>query len=506
MRFGCFPSGGLLMNRRLLALLAPILAGFCLAACSGLPSSGGGGGAGNGSLILTMSANPLTPPPSTSVLSFSFSVSGVSLTPSSGSPINIPLPGSTFTVDLTRLESDSAFLGSVLNAVPAGTYTNVTLAITGSSLTYCTQLNPGTQGCANGSVTTVSGAAAAPVISKSITITSNQTTALRIQVDLASALTINSSTQVVTAVNLGAANVFSAAALPPSASSLSTGQLDFIEDFTGVVTALTSSSVTVTTSKHGAITAAANSSTFFSPNCTAATPSLSACAAQNQLAAIDVALNSDGTFTLLEFDPLEPTASDWIEGLVTAVPSSSTQFQIVANDIFLAPTSSLIGNNLSIGDPVTVNLATGATFGVDTKGLIVPADATTFESANDTSVLRAGQTVAVRVASFTAAGSSTPASVSADFVGLRFSRVTGGVASSSPPNVFFINNLPPFFGVTGQLQVQLNQAVSPDTAPTNFDGVPAFSSFTTGQTVSIRALYFGATSATPFTAAKVRTH
>src|SRR5581483_9032906 len=64
-----------------------------------------------------------------------------------------------------------------------------------------------------------------------------------------------------------------------------------------------------------------------------------------------------------------------------------------------------------------------------------------------TSVLRAGQTVAVRVASFTAAGSSTPASVSADFVGLRFSRVTAGVASSSPPNVFFINNLPPFFGV-----------------------------------------------------------
>lgn len=495
------------MKRNLFLLLVVVLSA-AVVGCSGLPKSGGGGGGGtgNGSLILTMSANPLTPPPGTSILSFTVTVTGVSLTPSSGSAINIPLPGTTFVVDLTRLQSDSTFLGSVLNNVPAGAYTNVTLAVSGSSVTYCVQLNPGTPGCASGSVATVTGAAAAPVISKAITITANQTTSLRLQADMASALTINSSTQVVSAVNLGATNVFTLSTLPPAASSLATNQLDFVEDFTGVVTAISGSSVTVTTSKHGAITAVANSSTFFSPNCTAASPSLSACAATNQLASIDAALNSDGTFTLLEFDPLAPTASDWVEGVVTSVPSSSSQFQLVANDIFLAPSGSLIGSNLAIGNGVTVNLASGAGFGVDSKGLLVPADATTFENANDTSVLRPGQTVAVHVTSFTAAGASTPAAVSTDFVGLRFSRVTATVSSSSPPNVFFVNNLPPFFGATIPLEVQLNQAVAPQTAPTNFDGVTNGSGITASQTVSIRVLYFGQASATPFTAAKVRTH
>lgn len=495
------------MNRNLFLLFAFVLSA-ALVGCSGLPKNGGGGGGGtgNGSLILTMSANPLTPPPGTSILSFTVTVTGVSLTPSSGTAVNIPLPGTTIVVDLTRLQSDSAFLGSVLNNVPAGTYTNVTLAVSGSSVTYCVQLNPGNPGCTSGSVATITSAAAAPIVTKSITITANQTTALRLQADIASALTINSTTQVVSAVNLGATNVFTLSTLPPAASSLAANQLDFVEDFTGIVTAISGSSVTVTTSNHGMITATANSSTFVSPNCTASLPSLSTCAAQNQLASVDLALNSGGTFTLLEYDPLEPTATDWVEGVVTAVPTSSTQFQIVANDTFRASSGSLIGTNLPLGSPVTVNLASGAGFGVDSKGLLVPADSTVFQNANDTSVLRPGQTVAVRLVSFTAASGTTPASVSADFIGLRFSRVTGAVLSSAPPNVFFLVQLAPFFGITGQEQVQLNQAVFPDTAPTNFDGVTSGSGITASQIVSIRALYFGSNSATPFSAAKVRTH
>lgn len=478
-----------------------------LAGCSGMPkTSGGGGGTGKGSVLLTMSAAPLAPPPATSILSFAVTITGVTLTPSSGNAINIPLPGTPFVVDLTRLQSDSAFLGSVLNAVPAGTYTNVTLAISGASVTYCVQPNPGTPGCASGSVATVTSAAAAPVVAKSITVAASQTTALRLQADMASALTINASTQVVSAVNIGANNVFSLSTLPPTASSLANNQLDFIEDFTGVVTAISGSSLTLTTSKHGFITAVANSSTFFSPNCTAPSPSLATCALQNQLAAIDVALNSDGTFTLLEFDPVDTTAFDWVEGFVASLPSSSSQFQIVANDIFLAPSNSIIGGNLALSAPVTVNLASGATFGVDSKGLLVPADSFSFQNANDTSLLRPGQTVAVRVASFTAAVGSTPASVSANFVALRFSRVTAAVSTSAPPNVFSVVNLPPFFGGTFAVLVQLNQPVAPQTAPTNFDGVTNGTGITTSQTVSFRALYFGQQSAMPFTAAKVRTH
>jgi Domain of unknown function (DUF4382) len=506
-----FVRTGCLMKRNPLFFLLLLVGAVSLAACSGLPKGGiippGGG---NGTLILTLAAKPLAAPPNTSVLSVAVTISGVSLTPSSGNVVNIPLPASTFVVDMTRLQSDSAFLGKLVSNIPAGSYTQITLGVINSSVTYCTQLSPGTQGCSSGSVATVTGGVAAPIVSSSpfpITISSSQTTALQIQLDISKALTINSSTQVVSAINLTQANVFGATVLPPSASSLGTNQLDFIEDVTGVVTAVSGSSVTVTTSLHGPITATANSSTFYSPNCTGfGFGNDLSCVKTNQLASMDVTVNKDGTSTLLEYDPLATVASDWIEGVVTAFASSPTRFQIVANDLFLAPSASLIGGSLSLSAPVTVNLATGATFGVDSKGLIVPAEAITFSSASDTSVLQPGQTVAVRVTSFTPASGNTPASATVNFVGLRFTRVAGSVFSVAPPDSFSTQNLPPYFGFTAQKLVQLNQAAAPTSAPTNYDGVTDATGLTQGQTVSIRALYFGPNSAQPFTAAKVRKH
>jgi hypothetical protein len=283
--------------------------------------------------------------------------------------------------------------------------------------------------------------------------------------------------------------------------------LDFVEDVTGVVTAVNSSMVTVKTATHGSITATANSSTFFSPNCSNfSLPQTIACAKVNQIASIDTALNADGTFTLLDYDPLDTSATDWIEGVVTSVPTSTTQFQIVANDLFQPTSGSLIGTNLPLGSSVTVTLGVGATFRVDGKGLIVPAEAGIFSSSNDTSVLRPGQTVAVRISSFTAAAGTTPATATVNFVGLRFTRVTGSVFSVAAPTSFSIQSLPPFFGEITSEIAELNSASSPSTAPTNYDGVSDGTGLTVGSTVSIRALYFGPNSAMPFTCAKVRKH
>jgi hypothetical protein len=339
---------------------------------------------------------------------------------------------------------------------------------------------------------------------------SNQKTGVQIQFNFAKAITLSTTQpQVVSSVDLNAANVVTASALTPTptTSSLPTGQLDFVEDVTGVVTAATSTSVTVRTATHGSITATANSSTFFSPNCTSfSLPTTIGCAKLNQIASIDVTLGADGTFTLLDYDPLDTSTTDWIEGVVTSVPSSSTQFQIVANDLFQPSTGSLVGTNLPVGAPVTINLAAGATFGVDGRGLIVPSDATTFSSSNDTSVLRPGQTVAVRVSTFTAAAGTTPASATVNFVGLRFTRVSGSVFAVGATSVS-IQSLPPFFGGTTTAEIaELNTAAAPSSAPTNYDGVSDGTGLTVGNTISIRALYFGKSSAIPFTCAKVRKH
>jgi hypothetical protein len=503
-------------SQSFLSLFVLLLAVLGLSSCSGLhqpnPCSGPPCLIPNATVSLTLSAKPLTPPPGTSILAFSLAITGVTLTSSSGSVVNVPLPGTTYTADLTRLESDSAFLGQALRGIPPDTYTKLTLAVNGSRVTYCTQPVPGTPGCASGSITTVSGGAAAPSVSSApfpLTLADNQLAGLRVQFDLSKALTINPATQAVSSVDVSAANVFTLVSLAPAASSLKGNELDFVEDVTGVVSSVTASSSTLTlkTAERGLVTVKADSSTFYSANCISPPINLApdfSCVKANQLASMEVVLNKDGTFSLLEYDPLDAVVSDWIEGIITATPSSSAQFEVVANDVFLASTGSMIANNVSLGDRVTVDLKPGVTFGVDSKGLTLPADAIIFQSSNDTSVLHPGQTVAVRLASFTAASGSVPASVSVDHVELRFTRIAGGVFSSAPPNNFFIQNLPSFFGTNTQQKVQLTQAAAPQTAPTNFDGISDPTGLSNGQVVSIRALYFGTGSTIPFSAAKVR--
>jgi hypothetical protein len=282
--------------------------------------------------------------------------------------------------------------------------------------------------------------------------------------------------------------------------------MDFVEDVTGIVSSVdeATESVTIRTATRGSITAIAGTSTIVSPNCTTFNlGSTFTCAKQGQVASLDTILKMDGSLSLLEYDPLAIIAGDWIEGIIGLLPSSSTQFQLVTNDFVLANNNSLIGNKLELGAPVRITLVSPKPFAVDSKGLVVPN--TSFTGAMDASILAPGQTLAVHVVSFTAGTGTTPAAASVDFVYLRFTRVTGSVANAAPPNTFAIQSLPSFFGLTSPVTVQLS-TVSPST---NFDGVTGASELNSGQTTSIRALYFGPPTGptptpTPFSAAKVR--
>ena len=496
-------------QKKFLPLLVFALA-LCLASCSGVNSHHGGGG-GNATVLVTFTATPLTPPGSTNLLSFSVSIAGISLTPSGGgTPINIPLNNSTYSVDLTRLQSDSAFVASS-TTLAAGTYTALTVSLASPLVTYCTQTT-GAAGCTSGTVATnATGAAAAPQITTTpfpITLIANQTVGLAVNINLQNAITVSTTQpQVVSAVNLGATNAVTASTLPPSASSLpSTGELSFIEDVTGVVTAVSASaqSVTVKTATRGSFTAVANSFTVFSPNCTSFSLSLNfaSCVVQGQVASLDMELNTNGTFTLLEYDPLATTTSDWVEGILTATPTLSTQLQLVTNEFVVSSTNSVIGSSLVLGDPVNVTLASPAPFAVDSKGYVVVSNSF---GGTDATVLQPGETVAVRLTKFTPASGSTFATATGTFLYLRFTRVTGTVVNAAPPNVFSIQSLPPFFAVTTPVNVQLSTG-SPST---EFDGISSAAGVTASQTISMSALYFGppntpTTSADPFTAAKVR--
>jgi Domain of unknown function (DUF4382) len=481
--------------------------GLSVAACSGPGRFVAGGNQGIvPGLIVTLRATPLSPPSSTNLLSFRATVVGVSLTPSTGGSVSVPLNSDLYRVDLTRLQSDTAFL-AFSNAIPAGTYTSMVLSFSDPSVTFCTQTQ-GITGCAEGSVSTLSGGAAIQVITAApfpLVITPGQGIGLAVNMSVANALTIDEQTQAISAVDVGAANVLTVGMIPPSSSSLPSSALDFVDDLTGVVSSVdaTRQSVTIETATKGSITAIAGASTTVSPNCTTFhLGNTFTCAQQGQVASLETVLNGDGTFALLQYDPLGITAGDWIEGVIGLPPSSSTQFQLVTNDLVLAPANSLIGNNLELGAPVTVTLANPKPFVVDTKNLVVPNS--TFSGATDASVLTPGQTLAVHVVSFTGASGAVPAAASVDFVYLRFTRITGSVAGFAPPNLFAMQSFPSFVGLTVPTTVQLSSG-------SNFDGITGASGLVSGQIASIRALYFGSPTGptptpTPFSAAKVRIH
>jgi hypothetical protein len=484
---------------------------FSFASCSGPPHGQGisFGPNGDATLAVTLRATPLAPPPNTNLLSFSATVLGISLTPSTGGSLGLPLNSTLYQIDLTRLQSDTALV-SLSTAIPPGTYDNMIVSLANPMITYCRQTQ-GTSGCAAGSVTTVSGGPATPIISTvpfPLMLVHGQTAGLAVVMNLTNALTMNPQSQAISSVNLGAADVVGAMMLPPASSTLPASSIEFIDDITGVVSSVDpiSESVTVQTATRGPITAKASSSTIVSPNCT--TFNLGdtfACAKPGQVASLDVTLNTDGTFSLVEYDPLGTTEGDWIEGIVVQAPSSSTEFEIVANDLVVASSNSLIGGKLELGAPVTVNLVNPKPFVVDGKGLSIPVSA--FDGATDASILQPGETLALHVTAFTPASESSIAAASVDFVYLRFTRVTGLVAVAAPPNTFTMQSFPSFFGLSLPVTVQLSSG-SPST---KFDGISDASSLVSEQTVSITALYFGSPTGptptpTPLCAAKVRVH
>jgi len=488
-----------------------LLAAFSLASCSGRVQGHVVSGAqgNNATLALTLRAIPLIPPPDTNLLSFRATIIAVSLTPEAGGSINVPLNSSLYEIDVTKLQSDTAFL-ALSTAIPPGSYTNMVISLLNPSVTYCTQTQ-GRAGCTPGSVTTLTGQPATPIISTipfPLMLVRGQTTGLAIVLNLANALTVDNHTQVITGVNLGAPNVATAVMLPPASSSLPSGTLDFLDDVTGIVSSVdvAAQTLTVQTAKRGSVTAKVGPSTIVSPNCTTFhLGDTFACAKLGQVASLDITLNADGTFSLVEYDPLATVEGDWVEATVVPPHFSSTQFELVVSDLVLASSNSLIGSNLGLGAPVKVNLVNPKPFVVDSKGLIVPN--TTFDGATDSSILQPGETLAVHVAAFTPESAASVAIVSVDFVYLRFTRVTGIVAVTAPPNTFTMQSFPPFFGLSLPVTVQLSNG-SPST---NFDGINGAGATVSEQVVSVGALYFGpptgpTPSPTPFSAAKVRVH
>src|SRR5438046_9784631 len=103
-----------------------VLSCFALSSCNLHRKTGGGGGGGGGNATVSFTLVADTLPANPSILSFNVSITGITLTPASGTAQTLnPSPS---VIDLMRLQSDTPFLAHLPNVV-AGAYT-VLVALT----------------------------------------------------------------------------------------------------------------------------------------------------------------------------------------------------------------------------------------------------------------------------------------------------------------------------------------------------------------------------------------
>jgi len=510
--------GAMLRNKILFPLL--LLAVISLASCSGQPKpGGGGGGGGNSTLSLTMTDTPLA---GTSILSFKVTVTGVSLTPSTGKPVNLTLNPTTPIIELTRLQSDSAFLGT--STVPSANYISATVsfsspdivlinqtavALTGGT-TACPPISPGSALTTCEFKPTTSGMITLTTAPFPLTLTANQQTGLSLDFNLNNAIIM---TNGAVSVDFTQANVLKAATLPRTGTP--TGALDLIEDFTGVITTISGNSVTVHSDTRGNIIAVANSSTTFNNLPVTCAAQNITCLLANETVSIDASLNLDGTMTLLEADLLDNVSVltnklDAIEGTVTSVNASPQQILMVLSDKTVVSGNSLL-TAASAGTVVVATIGATPTFSVDTKGLsAVVASLNSIPFATFSNVF-AGQTVRMQVLANPAPTSGLNGSVlvNTNSVVLRFSRVTATVATPPASPFFSVSfvTLPAFLTSSSPLvPPNILVQISAQTYQTNFDGVANVTALNVGDSVSVRALFIPNFTSSPFFAAKVRKH
>lgn len=453
------------MSRNHLSL-ATLLTFICfLSACSGPPkASTPGGGAPtppgtNKPLTVTLMTEPMADQPTFTVLAFSAEISSLVLNDANGKVYQLPLSPSPYPVDFQRLTTDSALLS--IGAIPVGvTFTNFMMAVQKMTVTIANGPNAiGT--CAPNAVCSFSPAPSvatitSPLLPGPLAPGSDAKTNVYFTVLESSAIKGNSSGL---AVNFAASgfNTVSAIVLPRKRSSIGSA-VDLIQDFTGKVTAISATSITVTSGTGVAVTAAIGSPAPAldipqSGLCPART--IASCVTVGSTVSVDASIASGGGLTAQELDLLDTAPFDAVEGTIFSL--TPTKFSLVLTDKqVISGNATLTAAN--IGDIFAVTLDPASTYLVDTKNLtsgvtpVVPINF--FQSSAD---FLSGQTVRLHVTAASGAKSTNDQAVTANQVQLRFTRVTTSVGPSST-NVLFAANtaVNQIFQVpTGSIQFQI---------------------------------------------------
>src|SRR5437870_11940075 len=124
-----------------------VLAVFALNSCSGSPNGTTSPPPGTANVTVTVTD---APPTGVSFLSFNVPITAVSLTSSAGAIVNVVTPSTPILLDMIRLQSDSAALGTF--QIPADTYTKLTITLGVVSATFANTTSATVGSCVAGDV------------------------------------------------------------------------------------------------------------------------------------------------------------------------------------------------------------------------------------------------------------------------------------------------------------------------------------------------------------------
>jgi hypothetical protein len=405
---------------------------FCvgLASCGGRGSVGGGGSpSGTGPVVLAMTD---TPPTTVSILSAEVMLTGATL-----SPGNVSLLAAPTTVELTRLQTDVAFLGKT--DVSAGSYTSLALTFANLALTIENDTTSAIGTCAIGAICTI-----AP------TTTANLSTTITLP-----ALTVSSTTGAGLLVDVNLENLLSSTLgadfkagttvsefTPAGSGAPAVGAEDVVGQVTTIDMVHNTFALQNATGQFSL--SVDNTTSFLQFPSSLCTTSVLACLRANQMLSVDIGIPSDGTAVAHNVLFEDSDSSDTeVEGMIVGI--GSQQFTIVT----LAESATISG--LKIGDTATVLYSSSpqTPFDIDfthadnnqvsTVGFLFAAPAD----------LAIGQQVQVRRNATTSSGSS----IHADRIRLRSSRITASAQSIAAPNIF-LGNVPSIFSGHGVTQIQ----------------------------------------------------
>jgi Domain of unknown function (DUF5666) len=490
------------MNSKKLLVFIALSAFLTLSSCSGLKTTCTTNctPTGNAKLSVTLFD---TPPTGVNLLSFTLPIAGISLTPSTGSPVAIATTTSSF--EVTHLQTDSALIADAVS-VPSGSYTalsvtlgptsatsNVFLNTSGSTVTWTT----GSGGsCLNGAVCFLpAGAIFTVSIPLTLTLTSDQDQWIGLDLNLNNAVTTTGGLS----VDFSQSGVLTA--ITTARTGMPSPAVDTVEDFVGVVTAYSSgSSITVKSGISGqTITASLTTNTEYdfvsSPsvaysNC-AASP---ACLVIGSTVSVDAQLAANGTLTATEVDVLDATAMDEVEGVIYPTLTPNVYGLILADKVSTTGNAALAASTTTYGSGIFLNVA-AANYFVDTKTLSIPLpNPIGFPGTG----LLAGQVVRAQVSNVVS--TNTGITATANNVLLRWSRLTGTVSAAATPN---FNFTPPNYITVLDTALGASPLAYTFTGYTAFDGITDSTGISTSSTVSIRALLLNNAQPT-FAVAKVR--